>query len=219
LKMAMIRRHHTLPFGAELVSGGVRFRLWAPRATSVALQLAETILPMAGEPGGWFGLTTDRVAPGGRYRYVVDGKAYPDPASRRQPDGVHGPSEVVDPTAYRWIDSGSRESGTLPRRRHDLLAGEHASATTAEAEELLAALRATYEPLLDGLASHLLLSLPEWGVHDDPRDHWARGPRGTLARRLVDEVLLAGTAGDRDAGGHLRWRRLRSRLRKRHGRG
>ena len=102
----MIRRHHTLPFGAELVSGGVRFRLWAPRATSVALQLAETNLPMASEPGGWFGLTTDRVAPGGRYRYVVDGKAYPDPASRRQPDDVHGPSEVVDPTAYRWIDSG-----------------------------------------------------------------------------------------------------------------
>ena len=48
---------------------------------------------------------------------------------------------------------------------------------TAEAEELLAALRATYEPLLDGLASYLLLSLPEWMGRDDrPRPLGARSP-------------------------------------------
>jgi hypothetical protein len=86
---------------------------------------------------------------------------------------------------------------------------------TAEAEELLAALRATYEPLLDGLASYLLLSVPEWGVRDEPRDHWARGPRGTLARRLVDEVLmLPDTTPVGEPEGRSRWRRLRSRLRK-----
>jgi Ion channel len=82
---------------------------------------------------------------------------------------------------------------------------------TAEAEELLAALRATYEPLLDGLASYLLLPLPSWVVDEEVPDHWARGPRGTLAQRLVDEVLmLADTTVAHDRAGQPRWRRLRS---------
>ncbi len=101
-----MRRHHELPFGAELVCDMVRFRLWAPRARSVALQLADALLSMHAESEGWFALTTDRAGPGARYRYVVDGKAYPDPASRCQPEGVHGASEVVDPGAYVWTASG-----------------------------------------------------------------------------------------------------------------
>ena len=83
----------------------------------------------------------------------------------------------------------------------------------AEAEEMLAALRATYEPLLDGLASYLLLSLPGWSIPDDARDHWMRGPRGTLAARLVEELMLTGALLDSSAS-TSRWRRLRSRLRK-----
>jgi malto-oligosyltrehalose trehalohydrolase len=63
---------------------------------------------MISEPGGWFSLTTDRAAAGARYRYLVDGTPFPDPASRFQPDGVHGASEIVDPGAYRWSDTGWR---------------------------------------------------------------------------------------------------------------
>jgi malto-oligosyltrehalose trehalohydrolase len=74
----------------------------------VDLQLADKVLPMVRQPEGWFALTTDRAAPGTRYRYVVDGTAYPDPASRRQPDGVHEPSEVVDPAAYCWTENSWR---------------------------------------------------------------------------------------------------------------
>ena len=85
---------------------------------------------------------------------------------------------------------------------------------TAEAEELLAALRATYEPLLHGLASYLLLSLPGWSASEDARDHWVRGPRGTLARRLVNELMLTGETAERESKGGSRWRRLRSRLRR-----
>jgi malto-oligosyltrehalose trehalohydrolase len=104
----MICRHHTLPFGAEVVRGGVHFRLWAPRASSVALELGDTIWPMAREPQGWFALTADRAVPGARYRYVVDGNAYPDPASRWQPEGVQGPSEVVDSGSFRWTENSWR---------------------------------------------------------------------------------------------------------------
>jgi hypothetical protein len=86
---------------------------------------------------------------------------------------------------------------------------------TPDAEELLAALRATYEPLLDALASYLLLPLQGWNAGDTARDHWVRGPRGTLARRLVDELSepmpAAGTA-DHATDEDTRWRRLRSRL-------
>lgn len=78
---------------------------------------------------------------------------------------------------------------------------------------MLAALRATYEPLLDGLAAHLLLPLPGWMAEDDDRDHWQRGPRGTLARRLVDELMQAAGAAENEVETGSRWRRLRSRLR------
>lgn len=107
-----MRRHHELPFGAEPNGEAVRFRLWAPGADAVMLRIegedGELSLPMAGEPHGFFSLTTQAARPGTRYRYVVDGRAFPDPASRRQPEGVFGPSEVVDPRAYRWQDKDWR---------------------------------------------------------------------------------------------------------------
>jgi maltooligosyltrehalose trehalohydrolase len=111
-----MRRHHELPFGAEPNSGGVRFRLWAPRARDVSLALEDgPLVPMCAESEGWFSLTTERSGIGSRYRYAVDGAVYPDPASRHQPEGVHGASEVIDPAAYDWRDSEWRG-----RPRHQL---------------------------------------------------------------------------------------------------
>ena len=106
-----MHRFGELPFGAEVQPDGVRFRLWAPGASAVSLQIeaADTpILPMANEPGGWFALSTSLARPGARYRYLVNGQAFPDPASRYQPEGVHGASEVIDPRAYDWSDLGWR---------------------------------------------------------------------------------------------------------------
>jgi maltooligosyltrehalose trehalohydrolase len=107
----MMRRRHELPFGAEPTADGVRFRLWAPSASAVSLEIENVVarvFPMVRDEDGWFSLTIADARPGTRYRYVVGGKAVPDPASRRQPAGVHGPSEVVDPAEHVWSDLGWR---------------------------------------------------------------------------------------------------------------
>jgi hypothetical protein len=79
--------------------------------------------------------------------------------------------------------------------------------------ETLAALRATYEPLLDGMAKHLLLALPGWVADDDATDHWERGHRGLIAARLIEELSdrSSGSALADDSG-EVGWRRLRARL-------
>jgi maltooligosyltrehalose trehalohydrolase len=103
----MMKRRHKTRFGAELEQDGVHFCVWAPRAVAVSLRLeggGVADLPMTKRPDGSFVLTTAEAGAGTLYRYVIDGKPYPDPASRRQPRGVHGPSEVVDPQAYDWRD-------------------------------------------------------------------------------------------------------------------
>ena len=65
--------------------------------------------------------------------------------------------------------------------------------------EALAALRATYEPLLDGLASYLMLNLPGWLPSDGGGDNWQQGPRGLLAGRLIDELSGRGAVAGPDA--------------------
>jgi hypothetical protein len=117
----------------------------------------------------------------------------------------------VEPSRY---SGGNRlDHDTFLRLKEDL-AEAGFTWETLDAEELLAALRATYEPLLDGLAAYLLLPLPGWSVSGEARDHGVRGPRGTLARRLVEELMVTGGALEEGAKGRPLWRRLRSRLRK-----
>ncbi|WP_210318610.1 malto-oligosyltrehalose trehalohydrolase [Alsobacter metallidurans] len=96
------------PVGAEPVNGGVSFRVWAPRASGVALVIdGQADEPMAPDGSGYFSIVSAAAGVGSRYRYRIDGReAYPDPASRWQPDGPHGPSAVVDPAAFRWRDDG-----------------------------------------------------------------------------------------------------------------
>ena len=102
-----------MPFGAECLDGGhARFRLWAPAAREVTLVLAShggtRLAPMRSATEGWWELVTPAPT-GARYRFRVgDGLEVPDPASRCNPDGVHGPSEVIDPVAYEWHDASWR---------------------------------------------------------------------------------------------------------------
>ncbi len=94
---------HRLPFGAELrPDGQTAFRLWAPSADAVSLQLPDHAVPMQAEGGGWY--AAEAPAPAGTpYSFaLLDGLNVPDPAARMQQDDVHGPSVVVDPRAYQW---------------------------------------------------------------------------------------------------------------------
>ena len=94
--------------------------------------------------------------------------------------------------------------------------------SNSDGETILAALRATYEPLLDGLARHLLLQIPNWLPVDGASDHWESGHRGLIAKRLVEELSdwnsrAAATGGQPgesvDAKGERLWRKVRRRLR------
>lgn len=96
-----------LTLGASPVEGGVRFRVWAPTTDRVDVVLygpsAESVHRLDRDRQGYHAGVVEGVGPGRRYMYRLDDHAtYPDPASRSQPEGVHGPSEVVDPDAYRW---------------------------------------------------------------------------------------------------------------------
>lgn len=93
-------------FGAFLREGVVEFRLWGPELKSVLLEIdGRGPMPMERAADGWFTCTTAGSV-GLRYRFLLpDGSAAPDPASRYQPEDVHGPSEVVTPDAFRWTDA------------------------------------------------------------------------------------------------------------------
>jgi maltooligosyltrehalose trehalohydrolase len=96
---------HRLPWGAEIVEGGARFRLWAPTQSAVELVVADTdhALAMRDAGNGWFEVTTDAVKIGRGYGFALaDGSLVPDPASRAQMGDVHGFSRLTDPLAYEW---------------------------------------------------------------------------------------------------------------------
>lgn len=99
--------------GATLRDGRATFRVWAPEARRVELEITDgnrtRRLPLAPEPAGegLWSLNLDGVAAGVRYRYRLDGgEPLPDPCSRAQPEGVDGASELVDLGAFVWGDAG-----------------------------------------------------------------------------------------------------------------
>ena len=110
-----VERVHTMPFGAALLDGGgVRFRLWAPDASHVEVVLedgpgAGRSLAMPEVGAGFREAVVEEAGPGTAYRLRIDGeRLVPDPASRRQSRGVHGPSLVEDPRQFCWGDAGWR---------------------------------------------------------------------------------------------------------------
>ena len=132
--------HHDMPFGARLREGadGVVFRLWAPaaRQAEVAIETggrAPELHPARADAQGWWECVVPHAAEGTPYRWRIDGQLLvPDPASRHNPDGPHGPSVVVDPRQFEW------DAGWTGRPWHDtvlyaLLEDEFWKASSLEA--------------------------------------------------------------------------------------
>lgn len=174
------------------------FRAWAPAADTLTLELDDgTTLPLSTNGDGLFEQTTDAAGPGTRYRYRLDEDGpFPDPASRYQPEGVHGPSEVIDPEAYEWGDSDW--DGV---RREDLVIYELHIGTFTEA--------GTFDSVREQL-SYLkdlgVTAVELMPVHDFPGErNWGYDPAAWFApsraygrpdelRRLVDAAHQTGLA-------------------------
>lgn len=100
-------------FGAIPSGEGTRFSVWGPPGARVELRLLDGAAagahPLALNAEGLFDTWVRGAGPGDRYAFTLDGEGpFPDPASRFQPDGVHGPSQIVDPAAFEWHDASWR---------------------------------------------------------------------------------------------------------------
>ncbi len=109
-QMSGIQRRYAA--GAEAQpDGSTHFRVWAPEPRQVSLRIEGSRpreIPLDKEEGGYYSVQVGEAGEGTRYRYVLDGDALPDPASRSQPDGPFGPSEVVDPSSFHWQNASPR---------------------------------------------------------------------------------------------------------------
>ncbi len=108
------------PIGVELLPGGVHFRVWAPKWKRLEVELSSDPefkskdfrrVELEPEPNGYFSALVDNAKPGMLYRFRLGDEVFPDPASRFQPQGPHGPSEIIDPTSFGWTDSDWRGVG------------------------------------------------------------------------------------------------------------
>ena len=93
-------------------TGRCRFVVWAPKAETVDVHIYapnEQLVALEARPRGYFEGVLSGVEPGSTYKYRLNGSdEWPDPVSRYQPEGPHGPSAVVDPSAFEWTDDAWR---------------------------------------------------------------------------------------------------------------
>ncbi|MCT7948934.1 malto-oligosyltrehalose trehalohydrolase [Ancylothrix sp. C2] len=97
-----------MKIGASYLGNGTcEFTVWAPAHEKVSLQIVSPnnrIIPMEKGEQGYFKVVAEDVLPGTLYFYKIADSDYPDPASHYQPEGVHGPSQVIDHNSFKWTD-------------------------------------------------------------------------------------------------------------------
>ncbi len=183
--------------GVEVLpDGAVHARVWAPYARSVSVVLEEgpgserDPQELTAEGRGYFSGVLAGAGPGTRYRLRLDDDQalIADPASRSQPEGIHGPSEVVDPAAFAW----EVDAWEVPPRQDWVLYELHVGTFTPEGtfEAIIPRL-----PYLRDLGITVIELMPiaqfpgerNWGydgVFPYAAQHSYGGPDGL--RRLVD---------------------------------
>ena len=182
--------------GARVLDDRVTFTVWAPRCRSVDVVIeGRRPHPMTRDAGDVFTLTLAQVAPGTRYKYRLDGERFrPDPASRWQPEGVHGASAVVDSQRFLWTDADFRGHAPGDLVIYELHVGTFTAAGTFEA--IIPHLPALADL---GVTAVQLMPVAEFpgsrnwgydGAHLYAPQSTYGGPRGL--RRLVDACHAAG---------------------------
>src|SRR5687767_13909026 len=182
--------------GASVREDGIVFRVWAPARRTVEVVVeGRRPLAMTRQSDGSFEVTAPALAAGARYQYRLDGDRHrPDPASRYQPDGVHGPSVAVDPGSFTWTDQGFRGRDLADYVLYELHVG--AFTRTGTFEGVIPHL----PQLVDlGVTAVELMPVAEFpgsrnwgydGVHLFAPQSTYGGPRGL--RRLVDACHAQG---------------------------
>ena len=129
--------HWRLDLGAEVRAKGVFFRVWAPKRQRVEVVIEDDpagVVQLVSESDGYFSGLGSHLTAGALYWYRLDGdKQYPDPCSRFQPFGPHGPSLVVDPAAFNWHDAGWPGVQLLGQVIYELHVGTFTPAGTFDA--------------------------------------------------------------------------------------
>lgn len=131
------RKGWKLGIGATVGADGAHFRVWAPNASRAELILdTGRAIDMRREINGYFSVDAEAGA-GTRYRYRLDGgQELPDPASRFQPEGPQGPSQVIDPDAYAWKDAAWKGIGIKGQVFYELHIGAFTPEGTLDAAAL-----------------------------------------------------------------------------------
>lgn len=182
--------------GASYSPAVTAFRVWAPRCRGVDVVVeGRAPVAMTAGAGGVWEASLAGVSAGARYRYRLDGaRDRPDPASRWQPEGVHGPSAVVDPGAHRWSDAGFAGHALPDLVIYELHVGAFTSAGTFEAVcAHLPGLRELGVTAIEVMPVAEFPGSAGWGydgVHLFAPQSTYGGPAGL--RRLVDGAHAAG---------------------------
>jgi len=189
------------PLGATPLPGqGSRFVVWAPAAEELSVHIVgdnDRVLPMQKSDSGYFETEIKKLGPDARYFYRFgDGRELPDPASRFQPEGVHGPSQVIDLKDFKWTDSSWRGLELDRSVIYELHVGTYTREGTFEAViPHLAALRDLGITTIELMPVGQFPGSRNWG-YDGVQPFAAQnsygGPRGL--QKLVDAAHAHGLA-------------------------
>jgi maltooligosyltrehalose trehalohydrolase len=180
----------SLHLGATVRDDGVVFRAWAPRCRTLDVVIeGRRPLAMTRQDDGLFEGVVAALPAATRYQYRLDGERYrPDPASRFQPEGVHGPSRVVNPASFPWTDQAFTGHALADLVIYELHVGTFTAAGTFEA--IVPRLPNLVELGVTAVELMPVAEFPgsrNWGydgVHLFAAQSTYGGPRGL--RRLVD---------------------------------